>query len=46
MARSKDSSSGLRAKKRVNRKGVHAKCKTSSSKKSKNYKKSYVGQGR
>lgn len=31
---------------RVSRPGVHAKTKTSKSKKSKNYKKSYKGQGR
>lgn len=32
-------------KKKVRRKGVHAKTKMSSSKLSKNYKKPYVGQG-
>jgi hypothetical protein len=32
-------------KKKVRRKGVHAKTKISSSKLSKNYKKPYVGQG-
>ena len=31
---------------KVNRKGIHAKTKTSSNKKSKNYKKPYRGQGR
>ena len=33
-------------KKEVNRKGVHAKSKTSKHKHSKNYKKKYRGQGR
>ena len=33
-------------KKHVSRPGVHAKTKTSSSKTSKNYKKSYKGQGK
>jgi hypothetical protein len=33
-------------KPKVNRKGVHAKTKTSKNKTSKNYKKPYVGQGR
>jgi len=33
-------------KPKVNRPGVHAKSKTSNSKKSKNYKKAYRGQGR
>jgi hypothetical protein len=33
-------------KKRVRRKGVHAKTKTSKTKASKNYKKKYAGQGR
>lgn len=33
------------AKKRIRRKGVHAKSKTSKLKTSKNYKKSYNGQG-
>lgn len=33
-------------KKDVNRPGIHAKAKTSSLKQSKNYKKSYKGQGR
>ena len=31
---------------KVKRKGVHAKCKTSGLKSSKNYKKAYRGQGR
>lgn len=33
-------------KNKVNRPGVHAKTKTSKSKRSKNYKKAYRGQGR
>jgi hypothetical protein len=33
-------------KPKVKRPGVHAKCKTSKLKSSKNYKKSYTGQGR
>lgn len=33
-------------KDKVNRKGVHAKTKTSKNKESKNYKKPYKGQGR
>lgn len=33
-------------KPKVRRKGVHSKCKTSSLKSSKNYKKTYRGQGR
>ncbi len=32
-------------KKKIRRKGIHAKSKTSSSKQSKNYVKPYVGQG-
>jgi hypothetical protein len=35
-----------KVKPKVNRKGVHAKTKTSKNKTSKNYKKPYVGQGR
>lgn len=31
---------------KISRPGVHAKCKTSKSKKSKNYRKAYKGQGR
>ena len=34
------------APKRVKRKGIHAKSKTSNHKRSKNYKKKYRGQGR
>ncbi len=33
-------------KTKVRRKGVHSKCKTSSLKSSRNYRKSYKGQGR
>jgi hypothetical protein len=33
-------------KPKTKRKGIHSKCKTSSSKKSPNYKKTYRGQGR
>lgn len=33
-------------KPKVSRPGIHSKCKTSKSKKSRNYKKSYKGQGR
>ena len=39
------SSFAYKEKKKVRRKGVHAKSKTSSSKQSKNYVKPYVGQG-
>jgi len=39
------SSFTYKEKKKVRRKGVHAKSKTSSSKQSKNYIKPYVGQG-
>lgn len=39
-------STQLHEKSNINRPGVHAKTKTSFSKKSKNYKKPYVGQGR
>jgi len=45
MTKAKQSSAQL-LKKHVSRPGVHAKTKTSKSKKSKNYKKSYKGQGR
>jgi hypothetical protein len=46
-AKVKSSASTLtyKEKKKVRRKGVHAKTKMSSSKLSKNYKKPYVGQG-
>lgn len=38
-------STSLKVKPKVSRPGVHAKTKTSSSKSSKNYKKTYRGQG-
>tara|TARA_Y100000004_G_scaffold124731_1_gene140322 strand:- start:292 stop:432 length:141 start_codon:yes stop_codon:yes gene_type:complete len=46
MAKRGSSSMGAFEKVKVGRKGVHAKTKTSKSKKSKHYKKSYRGQGR
>ena len=45
MAKIKESTNSL-VKTKVSRPGVHAKTKTSKSKKSRNYKKSYRGQGR
>jgi len=45
MAKAKNESIKL-DKKKISRPGVHAKSKTSSLKESKNYKKSYKGQGR
>jgi hypothetical protein len=45
MAKVKNESIKLE-KKKISRPGVHAKTKTSSIKESKNYKKSYKGQGR
>lgn len=45
MAKVKNESVKLE-KKKISRPGVHAKSKTSSLKESKNYKKSYKGQGR
>jgi hypothetical protein len=45
MAKAKNESIKLE-KKKISRPGVHAKSKTSSLKESKNYKKSYKGQGR
>lgn len=45
MAKAKNDSVKLE-KKKISRPGVHAKSKTSSLKDSKNYKKSYKGQGR
>ena len=45
MAKAKNESVKLE-KKKISRPGVHAKTKTSSLKDSKNYKKSYKGQGR
>jgi hypothetical protein len=46
MAKSKGDTSTKRIKVKVSRPGVHAKTKTSGSKKSKHYKKAYKGQGR
>jgi hypothetical protein len=46
MAKSKFISSSTLEKKKVRRKGVHAKTKTSKLKASKHYKKAYKGQGR
>lgn len=40
-----DNLSSFRSKPKKKRKGVHSKCKESKNKNSKNYKKSYVGQG-
>lgn len=48
MAKAKKGSENLssfRSKPKKKRKGIHAKCKGSKNKKSKNYKKPYVGQG-
>ncbi len=45
MAKTKNESIKL-DKKKISRPGVHAKTKTSSLKESKNYKKSYKGQGK
>lgn len=45
MAKAKNESVKLE-KKKISRPGVHAKTKTSSLKESKNYKKSYKGQGK
>lgn len=46
MAKIKDSGLVRRTATKVCRPGVHAKTKTSKSKKSRNYKKAYKGQGR
>jgi hypothetical protein len=49
MAKAKGGSGDLRAhlqKPKVKRKGIGAKSKTSSNKRSKNYKKKYIGQGK
>jgi hypothetical protein len=46
MAKIKSSIVGERVATKVSRPGVHAKTKTSKSKKSKNYKKAYKGQGK
>jgi hypothetical protein len=40
-----DNLSSFRKKPKKKRNGIHSKCKQSKNKKSKNYKKSYVGQG-
>lgn len=45
MAKKTDISTKVLTKKKVSRPGVHSKCKTSKLKSSKNYKKSYKGQG-
>ena len=42
----KKTNKSYEAKKKIRRRGVHAKSKTSSIKSSKNYKKPYRGQGR
>jgi hypothetical protein len=44
--KTKDTSSVFREKAKVTRPGIHAKTKTSRNKTSKNYSKSYKGQGR
>lgn len=46
MAKIKTSSGVERVEKKISRPGVHSKTKTSTSKTSRNYKKSYKGQGR
>lgn len=46
MAKAKSESSAKRVKAKVSRPGVHAKTRTSKSKTSKHYKKTYKGQGR
>lgn len=46
MAKIKESTFKSRIETKVSRPGVHAKTKTSKSKKSRNYKKAYKGQGR
>lgn len=45
MAKKSDAVAKQLTKKKVSRPGVHAKCKTSKLKSSKNYKKLYKGQG-
>lgn len=42
----KQATTGKLEKKHVSRPGVHSKCRTSKLKSSKNYKKSYKGQGK
>ncbi len=46
MAKIKDSGLARKVDTKVSRPGIHAKTKTSKSKKSRNYKKAYKGQGR
>lgn len=46
MAKTKNDTSTKLAKPKVSRSGVHSKTKNSKSKTSKNYKKTYKGQGR
>lgn len=46
MAKIKTSSGVERVERKISRPGVHSKTKTSNSKTSRNYKKSYKGQGR
>jgi hypothetical protein len=46
MAKIKTSSGVERVEKKISRPGIHSKTKTSNSKTSRNYKKSYKGQGR
>lgn len=46
MAKAKQPSATAMFRKHVSRPGVHAKTKTSKSKRSRNYKKAYKGQGR
>lgn len=46
MAKVKDTLTRTQIKTKVSRPGVHAKTKTSKMKRSKNYRKSYKGQGR
>jgi hypothetical protein len=45
-AKKTDSNSTFKRKPKKSNKGIHSKCKSSKNKKSKNYKKVYVGQGR
>lgn len=45
-AKVKEASASFRPKSKVQRRGVHAKTKTSNQKGSRNYKKPYSGQGR
>jgi hypothetical protein len=46
MAKVSSSSSSKHERKQISRPGVHSKTKTSKNKRSKNYRKSYRGQGR